>query len=371
MVRAERALVISCIPYSRSNRGIDIITQALPMAGFQTTHLAYAPQRCLDRFLGVRDVDSGIEQDFLVATPFGYVEKLMGGWPEGLARLAIRHMASEADYDFDKFDLIVVESGKPALLAPQLPQDAVVVYRQSDAMSIQFKNAAMHEAEKRIIERADAILTVRDRLDGQLLYGMEGHKATTIVNGFDSSSLEDLHRPDACSSAMGEKQAVYVGYCSIDAVLVAALSRAYPDVLFHIVGDCVTRKGRRLLSKCGNVRMHGNLKASDFLPLVARSDVGIVPYAWFPLLPYSGMTSKFLMFMYLGLSIVSMDVGCRAKFPESPHLSFCKNPDEFIKEFGKQLDQRDGRCAYDVDFSFYSKEGRLAEYVAYFEELMR
>lgn len=369
MNNQKSALVVSCMPFSRSNRGIDIITQALVDLGFETTHLVSASRSYIRKVASIGEDSEGLKQEYLPFGALGYYDGLMGNWPRSLASSIIKRSTKQLSFDFAPYDLIVIESGKPALLCPLIPKNKLVVYRQSDAMSVLFRNAAMQDVEKEVIEQADGVLVVRDASKNQFLYGMGGDKTVTIVNGFDSSSLEG-YRCNDIRSVKSKKQAIYVGYSPIDVDIMANLSKTYPDVLFHIVGNCMTRKGKKLLEKCDNVRVHGVLKSSEYLPLIAQSDVGIVPYAQFSSLPYIGMNSKYLLFMYMGLPIVSMDVGFKDEFPASPFISFCGDADEFVREFGKQLDRSDEPCAYDVDFDFYSKDGRLAEYSAYFKELM-
>lgn len=366
--RSVRVAVISTIPFTYSNRGDDILTQALMRMGCEVTHIACASDAYLKDF-GNFLTPEDMKQVVLPLNRFGYIDKLMWWMPRSAGRIAIRRSIRGIKFDFNSFDAIVIGSGKPTFLLPLLPDHATVVYRQSDPMSMMFRGKCAHEMEKELILRADAILCVRKMGAGLPLYGIGEKKATIIENGFDIPEV--VPAGDDLLARPGRKTAVYVGYTPVDEDLVSALSSGVPEIDFHLIGSCLSKRGQHALKQCNNVIYHGTMKPDDFLPIVARADIGIVPYAEGEYLKGIGLNSKYLMFMKMGLPIVSVPVGCQEEFPESDHLHFVSSADDFVACIRKELERPSRNCSYDIDFETYSKEGRIRAYIDFFTDLFK
>uniref|UniRef100_A0A7V4NGP3 Glycosyltransferase family 1 protein n=1 Tax=Fervidobacterium pennivorans TaxID=93466 RepID=A0A7V4NGP3_FERPE len=356
-----KVLVISSIPWSESNRGIDILTSFFIEYGSQVTHVVFPnyvnTKQRWSKFLQHQKLPKNLTQIFSSRSFIAYSSKYMRSLPKALKRFIFKsHIKTLVRVvDMSEFDIIVVESGKPVILSSILPRDRFVIYRQSDPMKLMVPNdRELLEEEFNVMTKSSLILTVRSIFKEWLPEPIK-KKAEVWVNGFDVPKRVDLSNPYQNS----KKNAVYLGYSPLDVETLKIIADNHEDVDFHIIGRCVSkRKMQSLSQRYSNLIFYGNLSAKEYIPLIKFADFAIVPYANLEILKYVGLNSKFLLFMYFGLPIVSYKTHLLNERTIEGVL-FAESAHEFSEKIS--IAKKMGRVQYDIDFDFYSSENRKIE----------
>jgi len=352
----KRVLIVSGIPWSHSNRGIDLITELFVEEGFYVEHLVfphyYTYKNNWSSFKVREDLENFRQIFSQNSIPFD--DSVMFWLPKFVKKpIFMSHLRSVKNVDFNKFDIIVIESGKPVLLCDALPEEAFVIYRQSDPVWIMYKDNAMKEYEKKVYERANLILVPRRKI-GMKIPDEFQSKVRIWENGFNVPKVTDYKNPYAEN---GGKKAVYLGYTPIHRETLEAVAWKNQDCEFHIIGNCISKASMVSISKRHkNVIFHGTLPADKYLGYIKYADFAFVPYARIRALEYIGLNSKFLLFMFFGLPIVSYSVGA---IDGNYGIFFVNNLQEFLEkiESVKKL----GKIQYNIDWKYYSSEGRKGE----------
>lgn len=369
----KRALIITSIPYSPSNRGIDIITEALgEMSDFEVTHLTFATKRYVKKFSQYNHEAKGVRHLYLRQSSLSYLERLMHAWPDVVVRWINKRSLNKINFDFSSYDLIVVESGKPVLLLPLMPDSATIIYRCSDPMPTLFTHPEILQWEVRMLKRADFVITVRDLKRLELGSGYTSDKTTVIYNGFNISMDISGNRDD--SPQYGNKgdlrNLVYVGYTTLDGGLLVRLAKEIPNAQLHIIGECLIESDKKLVSNEKRIHLYGNLPSSEYLEIVRSADVAIMPFKKEDRLSCIGMNSKFLMMMAFNLPIVSRELGYQDEFPPSRFISFQNDDEAFVSEVRRMLEYGNKQVDYNIDLYAYSRDGRIEEYQRYFSKII-
>jgi len=129
-----------------------------------------------------------------------------------------------------------------------------------------------------------------------------------------------------------------------------------------------TKTSQTVTQECPNVEFRGFTPQEEALPLIANCSVAIMPYVNGRVHEYSYLTSKFLLCMYFGVPIVTVDYGLLKKLA-SYGIHVAKDADEFA-DYILQLtkDSTKKRYNYNIDFSYYSREGREQELIKIFRK---
>lgn len=356
-----RYLVVSSLPFLNSNRGIDVFCSTLLDNGQTVDHLVFpnyyfkksAPGANPDTVTGA--FGQLYSNKCLIPFHYGTMYWLPKFSTKFLHKL---HLASVKNIDFTIYDVIVLESGKPVMLLDILPNNVKLVYRQSDPVWILMpRSKYLIELEKKVMDRADLIMVVRETF---LDFIPDSLKSKTVVwkSGFNIPNMFENRNPYV--NLRPGKNAVYVGFARIDYNTLELSSIEHPDVNFHIIGDrCLKAAEIKKLKQRDNVFIHGFMLPGEYIPYVANADFAIVPYSKSSLHNYYvGLTSKFLLFMYFGLPIVSYPPKVIEEFNQLPVL-FANTEKEFSEKItsAKSL----GKIQYSIDFYHYSYDGRKKE----------
>jgi len=355
-MRKIKALIVSQLPWSHSNRGIDILTEALTEIDEIEVHHLVFPHN-FNFLTKVAENHPRIKQLYAKKQYLFYYDKLMWWLPKSMTKLIIKHTINSAkNINFKDFDIIILESGNATLLKKLITEDKILIYRQSDSMKeLLNKNPVLWEVEDEVIERADLIFVVSKYFKSRI---PEKHRNKTIivVNGFNIPKKISAISPFPKSS----KNVVYLGYAPIDFGTVKFLVENNPKVNFHIIGRGLKPIEILKLRKFHNFKHHGILNAQAYLPFMKYCDLFIVPYKESHLTKVTGLTSKYLLAMYFKKPIISYPVGFMEEFKGLP-VHFVKTKEEFDKELKRVL-KEEKEVDYDIDFEYYSSEGRKREY---------
>jgi hypothetical protein len=358
----KKVLIVSSTPYSNSNRGIDIICNAYKEKGYIVDHYTFPTRKRPSKIDNVEENELGINQLYSQKNTIGYYEKLMWFLPELVTKLFIKEELKSNTVDFNAYSTVVLESGKPLMLAALIPNNVDIIYRQSDPVKLFLsRNRYFWELENHVMKRAKTIFIVRDMfrkyISKDYLY-----KTITVVNGFNVSK-EDPKITKNDIFPTDSKNAVYLGFTPLDFDTIDYLCFNHTDVNFNIIGSCLSNKELNRLKRYSNFKYHGVLPSSSYLPLIKYSDIGIMPFKDWKAIKYVGLNSKFLIFMKYGLPIISYKVGAIDEFENLP-VKFCDNKHQFSREIEMVKDEKK-LMRYNIDFDYYSINGRIKEYFKY------
>lgn len=350
--------------FTNSNRGIDILCRALAEEGHNVTHLVFPiyNKKMVKKTLA--STNRLIQQIYANKVLIPYDDDTMFWFPRTVMKLIhYSHLRSIKYIDFSSYDLIVLESGKPLFLIDVIPKNVSLIYRQSDPVWALMKSRYLRELEEKVMKRANLVLIVRTQFLNSMDFDFRD-KVFVWKNGFNVLLSNEIEENPYRQNSL--KKAVYLGLAPIDYRTLDYVSSFHLDVEFHIIGNtCLSYFESRKLRKKKNIFVHGYMSPEKYLPYVKNADFAIVPYKKTKV-KFFGLTSKYLLFMYFNLPIVSyykpLDI---EEFGNLPVL-FASN----IDEFSKQIDvaKKMGKINYDIDFSYYSYKGRKKELLEILEK---
>jgi len=196
-------------------------------------------------------------------------------------------------------DLIIVESGIPAILVRRLRRlapRATLVYLASDDL-------ATVGCARAIIDGFTADFAALDRvvLPSRLLLPAmpDPAKCILVPHGFDRAPFDAAA---ALASPYGPgRHAVSVGSMLFDPEVFEVAAPAFPEVTFHVVGG--GPEARRLA--LANVEVRPETPFAETVPLIVHADIGIAPYRDAGAPAYLVDTSmKMRQYRYAGLPTV-------------------------------------------------------------------
>ncbi|WP_146001816.1 glycosyltransferase family 1 protein [Eggerthella timonensis] len=252
-----------------------------------------------------------------------YYERLMGRLMVPLTRsLLSRVIRKSCNIDFDEYDWIILESGICVALVDVLPEKTFFIYRQSDPVDgILSKNKYLIECERKVLRRANLVLTVSDAI--QQKYVNEGYDNVKLwKNGFQSTHAITWFNP---YDTPGTK-AVYFGLYFIDHHLIKQIAEKLPHIEFHIIGPYKDKV------KCKNVVFHGWLSLEEYSGYLQHSDFAIVPYLQHRKNSIFPVTSKMYQFLDHRLPIVALATDAMISFSrETRDVYPCSTPIDFVE----------------------------------------
>ncbi len=150
------------------------------------------------------------------------------------------------------------------------------IYYCYDGMDLNRNNARTIELEKEFCKKVDGIITTSDYLnDDKKQYNQN---SVVVKNGVDY----DLFVPHAKKTVnTGTKKVVgYTGSLDyrFDIDLIEYAAQQLPDYNFEFTGGILNQKVVDRLAKYENIIFHPAVHASEVPALVAKFDVGIIPY---------------------------------------------------------------------------------------------
>nr|WP_152612262.1 hypothetical protein [Leisingera sp. ANG-S5] len=214
----------------------------------------------------------------------------------------------------DGADLVVLESGPPVMLAPQVRRaapDAAFVYRVSDDIHVHGVPRFLARAEM-----AHAPLFDRISVASRFLARRFAHLDSLRIDpmGVAKSFLDgDLPDPFAADRS-GRYQAVCAGTTQFDADSINMMAALRPDWTFHVLGRLKTV----LPDAPPNLILHGEVPFSTAAAYVKYADAGLAPYLDKPGAEYqTEQSNRMLMYRYFGLPMIGPHRICD---PEVPRL---------------------------------------------------
>ncbi|NUU97735.1 glycosyltransferase [Marinitoga sp. 1138] len=363
----KKVLIVSSIPYSNSNRGIEILSEAFKLKKYKVDYLVF-PGILNKEFLKYLNIakQHNITLKNCSYNILGYYERIMKNFPKNITRFFINLSTRKVkNINFNEYKYIVLESGKPIFLSKFINDKSKIIYRQSDSLKyILSKNRLLWSMEKEIIKEAYKIIVVR-KVFKEMLPEKYKAKTTIIVNGFNIPKEIVYNNP----YSKGTFNAVYIGYTPLDYETIEYICKNNKNINIHIIGKGLSRNEiKKLSKKYDNFYHHGILSSYEYNNFLKFSDVAIVPYSLkYSPIEYIGLNSKYLNFMYYSLPIISYRVGQLEEFNGLP-VHFVDSKKEFLNKLNFLFENR-RKIKYKIDFNYFSKQGRLKEYITFIENL--
>lgn len=352
----KKVILVSPYPYTNTGRGMDVLTSTFDEAeGWEVSHLTFP------KVFYTVGKKSGFSKTVKELSGkqvlFPYFDRLMYWFPLFLFNWIKRHNNRSARHiRWEKYDYVVIESGKPLFLLEEIPYSVKIIYRQSDSVKrILGKNRYYQQLEDQVFERASQILVVKE-LEKQLIPQMFEYKVRVIRNGFSLPEQKNLPSP---YNGPGP-HAVYVGLTPLDVKTLIVILRKVHDLKIHIFGSCLRPWDVLMLKTFNNIHYYGFQPQEVYVPYLQYADLAIYPFKDWGGMKHVGFTTKYLNFMYYGLPIISYLTGSLEDFTGLP-IIFASDPEDFAENTAACANNP-VKIDYQVDWDFFSLEGRKKEY---------
>ena len=358
----KKVLLVSTYPYSKTGRGMDVLTESFEECGWQTEHLVFP-----NVFYTVKKIkifETKVKELYSRKALIPYIDSVMKWFPQFLFNIMVSYQKKKASFIiFSNYDFIVIESGKPLFLLDEIPKSTKVIYRQSDSVRyILGKNKFYIGLEDQIFDRAEKIVVVKERFK-TMLNPVIQKKTEVILNGYSIPENIKLFNP----YKDGSINAVYVGLMKLDFKTLQLLCVQNSKVNIHIFGSCLKKWEVVKLNKSKNFSFHGFQPREKYLSYIKFADIAIFPFKKTEGMKWTGFTTKYLNFMYFNLPIVSFLTGDKSEF-DSMGVQFADTPTEFAK-IVKDVLRKGEKGNAEIDFKFYSHEERKKEYMKFIDSL--
>ena len=294
----KKVLVVSGIPYSYTNRGIDTITSYFIEKKYQVTHLVFPINKLKKKRINREIKQENFKQLWSKSSYFSFLGIMGKFLPDFLLSFVIKLNIRLKNINFDDFDLVILEAGPSLFLLKELTSRNKVILRISDVEEICFGNnrKIFSNFMKSGIERSDLVL-----VPNELLISKYGNlkKIKCWKNGFLTlnKSIDKI--------IVSEKIVTYFGLAKIDYKLIKFLALSNLNIKFIIIGPYKDK------IKLKNVFFTGYLNNEQILEFIRKSKCFLMPYSSsiFKSSFTASLTSKCYPVMNLGIPILTIKYG--------------------------------------------------------------
>lgn len=318
----KKVLIVSGIPYSKSNRGIDNITSYFIEENYDVSHLVFGINSFKKIIKTEKIKIEKFQQLFSKSSYFSYLGIMGKYFPNFFLKYIIKKtIETVKDIDFKKFDLIILETGKPLFLLDIIPKEIPLVIRISDSIEMAFgyKRKIFKILENKAINRSRMVLVVNEEMKKKY---KQIDKVLIWKNGFNRE-LEGAH-----FDKHNEKIITYMGLAKIDYKLLDFLAKKNNDLKFYIIGP----HKRKKLNE--NIIFKGYLSEKEYKDIFRKSICILLPYGKETInkIKEGGLSSKLYVAMDLGKPILTAQYGTIAKDDEEINLFTFKSYEEADKK---------------------------------------
>jgi len=286
-----------------------------------------------------------------------YIDRFMWWVPRALFELIrlinIRSLGNIVN--LSSYDFVVLESGKPLLLLPELPRTVRIIYRQSDSVNLVLGRGRWYCELENTAFRISSLIILKKDIYKNYIPKDYWERTVVVENGMICTGEVSKRNPFRRSSL----NAIYVGLHPLDMKTLLLLLRRLKNVDFHIIGPCLNAFQRQILRFFPNFLYAKFLARETYMPMLEHSNVAIFPFVRTRKMKWFGLTSKFLHSMYFKLPIVSYATGLPGEFGELP-VKFAKDRIDFADKVAGSIAEKP--ITYEVDFDYYSPQMRMNEY---------
>lgn len=350
---------MSSIPFTESNRGIDIITKALTEMELNVTHLT---------FPGHFQFEKKEKNLKLISSSKKYIQyynRIMQGFSEKMTKLFVNETIKPLkNFDFSVYDYIILESGKPVFLIDLIPNDIPIIYRQSDSINyIISKNNLFKQYENNLLKRSFTIITVNSFFYNQIKNKFP-NKTVLIRNGInipkDIGYVNPYENNDKIKS-------LYFGLFPLSFKEVLFSLQNFKNIDFYFIGPKLFSKyEQKKLTKFSNFEYLNYQNNNVINNYIKYSDFIFIPYKNSYKLQFFGLSSKYLMGIYYEKPIISKKVGLIDEF-NGLNIYFYNSKEELYEYLTKM--NKNLRIKYKIDIKKFLNEYKIEEYKNFFRKI--
>lgn len=162
----KKVLVVSGIPYSETNRGVDTITTYFIENNYDVEHLVFGVNRKkkIEELKKREIILKNFKQLYNLPTKLPY--RILNKFPFLLKLYSLEKNFSTRKIEFEKYDLIFLETGYPLFLINKIPVTTKVILRMSDPIDFSFgiNHKKFELLERMAIERSTLTLIAHKKL---------------------------------------------------------------------------------------------------------------------------------------------------------------------------------------------------------------
>ena len=164
----KKVLLVSAYPYSKTSRGMDVLTECFEELNWDTSHLTFP--KVFYTVKKSKRFDTSVKEFISNTALVPYVDSVMYWFPKPLFDIMVQYQRHKASFiDFGAYDCIVLESGKPLFLLDLIPDSTKIIYRQSDSVRyVLGRNKHYIGLEDLVLKRAEKIIVVKERFKNLL-----------------------------------------------------------------------------------------------------------------------------------------------------------------------------------------------------------
>lgn len=296
-----KVLIVSGQQFSRSNRSMDTITEYFLETKNQVDHLCFGINKLKKMEIKFKEEQiKNFNQLYSKKSYFSYLGVMGKFFPDFALNFIKNKTIKTINFiDFSKYNLIVLETGKPLFLLDIIPKNIPIICRQSDPLeiSIQSDREYFKKIEKNALERS--------------IFSLIAHKKAveeyTMLNNLLEwkSGFEVKNLKKSCKPNNEKKILSYMGMFKLDFDLIKELATSDLNIEIHIIGnykDCLN---------LSNVIFEGYLDYKNYIEILEKTDCFIVPYHRKEVrkMKKLGLTSKYYLPMSMGIPILTRSYG--------------------------------------------------------------
>lgn len=294
-------LIVSGQKYSKTNRSIDTITEYFLENNCKVDHLVFG----INKLKSLKKINNEIEiknfkQLYSNESYFSYLGIMGRIFPDFILNF-IKNKTKKTvkNMDFSKYNLIILETGKPLFLLDIIPKNIPIICRQSDPLEISIRSDRVFfkKIEKKAFERSIFSLIAHKKAI------QEYSNVDNLIewkSGFEAKKLRKNYK-----ITQNKKIISYMGMFKLDFILIKKLALSDLNNEIHIIGnykDCL---------KLPNVIFHGYLGYEEYIKILKITDCFFVPYHNEEVnrMKKLGLTSKYYIPMSMGIPVLSKVYG--------------------------------------------------------------
>ncbi|GAB6190222.1 hypothetical protein JCM30566_19650 [Marinitoga arctica] len=259
----------------------------------------------------------------------------------------------------NKFDIIVIESGKAVFLANYLKyiRNTKIIYRQSDPVEFILDNN-LKNFEHKIIKFADLTLVANKKILNE--YKKRYPELTEKMEIFENGFIAPQNNIKYKNPYVTKNNFIYFGLFDIDWDYIATLAKSIPEVNIHIFGPY---KKNKMIKNFKNIYMYGFVPHNDILPYIKYSDACLLPYKNNrKKLKFVGITSKILTYMYFEKYIITTPYEGSNQLKKFGIL-ISKNPENFVEISKKIINSKNKKIKYNINFEKYKSKNKKKQFI--------
>lgn len=261
-------------------------------------------------------------------------EKLLGRFYRWNANLYKKHLRKILK-KYDLKDPIILTAFNPVYGLAMIGEldEHTNIYYCYDGMDLDRNNARTIELEKVFCQKVDGVITTSDYLKED----KEQYNKNTVVvkNGVDY----EIFVKEA-KKTVNTAETKVIGYTGsldyrFDIDLIEYAAQKLPEYRFEFTGGILNQKVVDRLSKYDNIVFHPAVHASEVPALVAKFDVGIIPYVLseinkniYPL--------KINEYLAVGIPVVMTEFAILKEFEDIANV--IQSKEEFVAQIKSQIE---------------------------------